>query len=161
MADAPQQAFWRALAFSPFLMVRLQGSSEHSLPMTSVLDEDIQPETIWFFTTKDNRLAAGGPAMAQFVSRGQDLFACISGVITAEDDPHVIDHLWSSTVAEWYEQGRADPALHVLRMTLDDMEIWSAAPSNKGWFRRLTHDAVAAGDAWQHVHEGVATEGSG
>jgi len=155
MADDPKQAFWRALALSPFLMVRLEGCGGHSLPMTSVLDEDIRPETIWFFTTKDNRLAPGGRSMAQFVSHEHDLFACVSGTITAEDDAHVIDHLWSSPVAEWYEQGRADPTLQVLRMTLDDMEIWSAAPDNKGWFRRMTHGEIAAGEAWQHVHEAV------
>lgn len=155
MGNDPKQAFWRALAYNPFLMVGLVGSGAHSVPMTAILDDEIQPEAIWFFTTKDNRLASGGAAMAQFVSREQNLFACLSGTIAADNDPHVITRLWSSSIAEWYEQGRDDPTLQLLRMTPGDVEIWAAAPGNKGWFKRMTHDDIVAGKAWQHVNEAI------
>ncbi len=155
MQHDAKQAFWRALAFSPFLMVGLKGSGAHSLPMTAILDEEIQPGAIWFFTTKGNRLAPGGAAMAQFVSREHDLFASLSGTLAADNDPHVITRLWSSSIADWYEHGRDDPAIQLLRMTPDDVEVWAAAPGNKGWFRRMTHDDIAAGKAWQHVDETI------
>lgn len=155
METDPKKIFWRALAYNPFLMVALKGSGAHSVPMTAILDEDIQPEAIWFFTTKENRLAAGGAAMAQFVSREQDVFACLSGIITPDNDPHVITRLWSSSVAEWYEKGRDDPAIQLLRLTPDDIEIWAAAADNKGWFKRMTHDDIAEGRAWRHVDEAL------
>src|SRR4051794_8956094 len=95
----PKQAFWKALSLSPFLMVKLNASSHHSIPMTSVLDEELGAAhggAIWFFTTRDNRLAPGGPAMAQFISRDHDLFACVAGTLIEESDQHVINQLWSS-----------------------------------------------------------------
>jgi len=76
MEHDPKQILWRALADSPVLMVGLKASGAHSMPMKAILDDEGHPETIWFFTTKDNRLTPGGGAIAQFVSRGHDLFAC-------------------------------------------------------------------------------------
>jgi len=146
--------FWKALADSPILMVRRDGSGEHALPMTAQLDEALGPQrggAIWFFTVTDNRLAAGGPAMAQFAARDHDLFACISGRLVEEKDPGVIDRFWSSGVAAWYEQGRSDPKLLMLRFDLDDMEIWTADMSIKGRFRLLFGRKVDPEDAGAHI----------
>ena len=69
MADAAEikQHFWKKLSDSPFVMIGLDGDGRHSEPLTAQLDED-QVDTIFFFIGKDNRLARGGAAMAQFVS---------------------------------------------------------------------------------------------
>lgn len=128
--------FWKELASSPFLMVGLNDSNEHSLPMTAQLDEDAN-HCFWFFTSRDNRLAAGGPAMAQFAAKGHDLFACINGTLTEETDPAVIDRHWSNQVEAWYPQGRSDPSLLMLRFDLGTAEIWLADMSIIGVFKMM------------------------
>ena len=158
MDHDPKQAFWKALSLSPFLMVKLNASSDHSIPMTSVLDDDLGPVhggAIWFFTTRDNRLAAGGPAMAQFISRGHDLFACVAGTLVEETDSRVINQLWSSVVEGWYDQGRADPSLLVLRMELADMEVWVPNMGIHGMLKLMASGKVDPGQAGQHVREAV------
>jgi general stress protein 26 len=148
--------FWQTFASSPFLMVKLDNGRDHALPMTAQLDEALGPDrggAIWFFTDTGNRLAAGGAAMAQYVSKDHDLFACLSGKIVRETDAGVIDRFWSNSVAAWYDKGRDDPKLLMLRMELNDVEIWTADMGLKGWFKLLSGKPLKASEAGQHVHE--------
>lgn len=128
--------FWQELSASPFLLVGLNGSTEHSVPMTAQLDKNAN-HAFWFYTSKDNRLAPGGPAMAQFAAKDHYLFACIEGILTPETDPAVIDRHWSKDVEAWYPGGRNDPSLLMLRFDLGTAEIWRADMSLKGVFKQL------------------------
>src|SRR3546814_12340173 len=86
-------------------MVGATCEREHHIPMNAQLDKDAHG-AFWFFTASDNRLAAGGPAMAQFAAKGHALFACISGTLVSESDRTVLDKLWSTSTAAWYEGGK-------------------------------------------------------
>jgi len=150
--------FWHAIAKSPFLMVRLNEGHDHALPMTAQLDKELgeaRGGAIWFFTSKSNRLAGGGPAMAQFVGKGHDLFACLGGAITPEQDKAVIDRFWSNAVAAWYDQGRADPDLLMLRFDLTDIEVWEADMGVQGLFKLITGSKIKPGEVGKHAHEAV------
>jgi general stress protein 26 len=128
--------FWTELSKSPFLMVELQGQQQHAIPMTAQVDPNAN-HCFWFYTSKDNRLAAGGPAMAQFAAKDHYLFACIEGALAPENDPAVIDRYWSKEVEAWYPGGRNDPGLLMLRFDLGTAEIWRADMSLKGVFKQL------------------------
>lgn len=157
MSDEKDQ-FWKALASSPFLMVRLDSAHQHAIPMTAQLDEELGPRhggAVWFFADADNRLAPGGRAMAQFVAKGHDLFACLSGNIQPEPDRALIDRFWSNPVAAWYEGGKDDPRLLLLRMDIDDIEIWTSDMGFKGRFKLLTGQTMRPGEAGSHVREAV------
>ena len=95
MADQTElkRDLWKRMAKSPFLMIGLTEGG-HSEPLTAQLDED-QVDTIWFFIGKDNRLAKGGAATAEFVSKGHDYFASLSGRVQVLNDRAMIDKLWS------------------------------------------------------------------
>ncbi|WP_420144970.1 pyridoxamine 5'-phosphate oxidase family protein [Sphingobium sp.] len=128
--------FWAELSSSPFLMVGLNGRPEHSVPMTAQLDPAAN-HCFWFYTSRDNRLASGGPAMAQFAAKDHNLFACVEGVLTPETDAAVIDRYWSKEVEAWYPGGRNDPSLLMLRFDLGTAEIWRSDMSLKGVFKML------------------------
>jgi general stress protein 26 len=145
-----RKRFWKAFEDSPFIMVGLEGEHQHSVPMTAQLDKHADSE-FWFYTTKDNRLAQGGPAMAQFVGKGHDLFACVRGTLVDETDPAVIDRYWSKQVEAWYPQGRDDPSLLMLRFALDDAEVWLADMSVKGLFKLLTGGDVREEERGKHA----------
>ena len=150
MSDDIKTLFWKALANSPIVMVGATGEREHHIPMNAQLDKDAHG-AFWFFTAPDNQLAGGGPAMAQFAAAGHDLFACISGTLRRETDRAVLDKLWSNHIAAWYEGGKDDPKLVLLRFDLDDAEIWTAHPGVKGMFKLATGMTMKAGDFGQHA----------
>lgn len=149
MSSDIRKEMWKAMSKSPYLMVALEGQHMHAQPMTAQLDEDADG-CFWFYTRKDNRLAAGGPAMAQFVAKGHDVFACISGRLVQESDPEVIDRYWSPQAAAWYDGGRSDPNLLMLRFDLDDAEIWTADIGVVGLFKLMTGQKVKMDDVGEH-----------
>lgn len=148
--DRARKEFWEKLDDSPFVMVSLQDEDAHAAPMTAILDKGADHQ-FWFYTTRDNRLASGGAAMVHFASKGHDLFACVSGTLVGETDPEIIKRYWNNAVEAWYEGGRDDPNLLMLRFELGDAEIWEADPGIKGSFKLLTGMTMKPGDAGEHV----------
>ena len=148
--DEIKEEFWESLADSPNVMIGLEGQHAHSVPMRAQLDEDAN-SAIWFYTSKDNRLAKGGRAMMQFASKGHDLFACISGNLVEESDETVIDKHWNNAAAAWYEEGREDPSLLMLRLDLGSAEIWEADPGIVGIFKMMTGMTMTGGEMGGHA----------
>ncbi len=141
---------WEKLEEGPFIMIGLTDGSSHSEPLTAQLDKD-QVDTIWFFIGKDNRLAKGGAAMAQFVSKGQDFFACLSGSVTIDNNPAMIDKLWSKQVEAWFPGGKTDPNLALLRFDIDDAELWESDMSLAGKLKMLFGGKIKAGEEGSHA----------
>ena len=75
--------------------------------------------------------------MAQFAAKDHGLFACINGTLVEETDPAVIDRYWSKQVEAWYEGGRNDPNLLMLRFDLGTAEIWLVDLSLTGVFKMM------------------------
>lgn len=117
-----KEKFWKTLSDSPFLMLQLDADPESAAPMTAQLDKDAH-HAIWFFTSKDNRFAAMGPATATYSGKGHDLYARFAGTLTQETDTARKDALWNNFVEAWFPEGK-DSAL-LLRMELGEAAIWS------------------------------------
>ena len=117
-----KEKFWKTLSDSPFLMLQLDADAESAAPMTAQLDKDAH-HAIWFFTSKDNRFAAMGPATATYSGKGHDLYARFAGTLTQETDSARKDALWNNFVEAWFPEGK-DSAL-LLRMELGEAAIWS------------------------------------
>lgn len=123
-----REKFWKHLKSDRTLMLGLAGAREHSQPMTAQIAGDEDSGPLWMFSAKDVRLvqAIGGGArgMAQFVSKGHDLFACIEGELSLDNDPRMIERLWNPYVAAWYEGGKSDPKLQLIRFDVEHAQIW-------------------------------------
>jgi general stress protein 26 len=48
----------------------------------------------------------------------------VRGTLQHETDRSVLDRLWSRSVAAWYEGGKQDPKLALLRFDPDDAQVW-------------------------------------
>jgi general stress protein 26 len=155
MADDLKQKMWKALDASPFVMVRLDASHQHAVPMNAQLDKDAHG-AFWFFTSKDNRLAPGGAAMAQFASKGHDLFACIAGTLSEEHDRTILDRLWNNSIEAWYEGGKSDPNLLLLRFDLGNAEVWEADIGVRGLFKMLTGAPMKGDELGRHAEVNLA-----
>ncbi|URW75498.1 pyridoxamine 5'-phosphate oxidase family protein [Sphingomonas donggukensis] len=148
--DQIKQDMWKKMADSPFVMIGLTGDHQHSAPMTAQLDPDADGK-FWFYTSKDNRIAKGGAAMAQFVAKGHSLFACLAGTLVEETDEAVKDKYWSKQVEAWFEGGRQDPNLLMLRFELGDAEIWESDMSVGGLFKLMTGQTIDPQQAGSHA----------
>lgn len=119
--------FWKALKSDMTLMLGLDGVHEgHAQPMTAQLDGESR--SIYFFTSKETDLAAAlqgsHAAFGHFASKHHDLFATIHGELVVDNDRATIDRLWNRFVAAWYEGGKDDPKLLLLRLDADKAQIW-------------------------------------
>jgi len=116
------------------MMLGLDGVEDgHARPMTAQLEHDDRGP-IWFFTARDNTIvkklaAQSNRTIATFTSKGHDLFATIHGTVRLDTDRAVIDRLWNRYVAAWYEGGKDDPKLALLRLDPERAEIWADASS--------------------------------
>jgi general stress protein 26 len=121
--------FWKSVRGDRTVMLGLTGDDGHAQPMTAqTLDEDEAGGPIWFFSAKDTDLVRqlGGVRRAtlNFSSKGHDLFASVQGELTATNDRAVIERLWNPFVAAWYEGGKDDPKLQLLRFDAEHAHIW-------------------------------------
>jgi len=121
--------FWKALKSDMTLMLGLSGvEEEHGQPMTAQLDGDGKSGPIWFFSAKDTHLvkALGQShrATATFTSKGHDLFACVHGQLSVDNDRATVDRLWNRFVAAWYPGGKDDPNLQLIRLDPEHGHIW-------------------------------------
>jgi general stress protein 26 len=131
MADPAEleKKFWKALESDMTMMLGVVGGEDgHTRPMTAQLDGE-ERGPIWFFTATDNalvqRLATGeSRAIATFVSKGHDLFATVHGTLRVDTNRAVVERLWNRFVAAWYEGGKDDPKLALLRLDPDEGEVW-------------------------------------
>ena len=124
--------FWKSLKSDMTMMLGLDGVEDgHARPMTAQVEGDHGP--IWFFTARDNaiveQLPEGDRAIATFVSKGHDLFATVHGRLSLDMDRATVDRLWSPFAAAWFEHGKDDPKLALLRLDAERAEIWENGSS--------------------------------
>jgi general stress protein 26 len=124
-----REKFWKHLKSERTIMIGLiNDPSGHAQPMTAQLEGDDESGPIWIFSSKDTDFvrAINGSArvMTQFVSKGHELFACFDGDISLNNDRAMIEKVWNPWVAAWFEGGKDDPKLQLLRLDPGHAQIW-------------------------------------
>jgi general stress protein 26 len=123
-----EEKFWKALKSDRTVMLSLAGVEDGmGQPMTAQIEGDAGGP-IYIFTAKDTDLvgAMGGrhAAAINFASKDHELFAAVEGELIADNDREAIDRLWNAFVAAWYEGGKDDPKLQLLRFEPGRAQIW-------------------------------------
>lgn len=127
MSQEFETKFWKALESDRIMMLGVDGVEDgFARPMAAQIDGHHSP--IWFFTSSDNHLmdalAEGRRAVATFTSSGHDLYASVQGSLTVSQDRSMIDRLWNPQAAAWFEGGKDDPKIRLLRLDAKAAEIW-------------------------------------
>lgn len=127
--DEIRATLWKALRSDSVVMLGLEGAwAEAPRPMTAIMEAEAEEGPVWFFTARSTELARqlipNGPAMFTFASKGHDVFATVHGTMSEEADRAMVDRLWSPFVAAWYEGGKDDPDLLLLKFEPQRAEIW-------------------------------------
>lgn len=103
---------------------RTASGALHSRPL-AVLEDDFEG-TLWFFTadpsSKTADLAAH-PEVNVSVGDGKGWLS-FSGVATISRDQERIDRYWNPWAAAYFEGGRDDPAVALLRVDVSSIHYW-------------------------------------
>jgi general stress protein 26 len=110
------------------MMLGLQGVDDSfTRPMTAQVDDG----KIWFFAdrTEDlvKSLQKSSRAVATYASKGHDLFASIHGTLALDNNREMIERLWNPMIASWFEGGKDDPKLALIRLDAQSADIWQAS----------------------------------
>ena len=129
-----EKKFWKALSGDRTAMLGLTGAATgaddgHAQPMTAqTLHDDDERGPIWFFTSSETNLfrhmGTSHAATLQFSSKGHDLFASLQGELMVDDNRARIDELWSPFVEAWFEGGKDDPKLRLIRFEPYHAQVW-------------------------------------
>ncbi|MEB8385970.1 pyridoxamine 5'-phosphate oxidase family protein [Rhodobacteraceae bacterium KMM 6894] len=114
----------------------LSGDGLSPRPMAHQLRED--DGALWFITAKQTDVAdaAAKGAQAQHVlacSHGQ-IYAAIDGTLTIETDEAILDDIWSPMAAVWFDDGREDDDICLVRFTPSKAEVWATDGGAKALF---------------------------
>lgn len=147
------EEFWDSIRSDMTVMVGTD--NVHPKPLTAQFDGD--RKSIYFFTAKDTELAesaaSGVNSRLVYASKGHDLFATVEGTLQVDNDREVIDRLWNRFVAAWFEGGKDDPKLCLLRFEPADAEIWKDASSIVAGVKMF----LGLGDPKRDYEDSVAT----
>jgi general stress protein 26 len=139
MADTPKKdaeieaRFWKALRSDMTVMLGL-GAEIEQRPMTAQVEGKEDHGPIWFFGSRRSDLVehlgtGAKDAQFAFVSKGHDVWASVFGTLTLDMNRQKIDELWNSHVAAWYENGKDDPDVALLRFDPTTGKIWKDGSS--------------------------------
>lgn len=101
--------------------VRLVPMSHYPEPEANIL---------WFITAKDTDLArsvAGGgkPALHVVSDAAEGLYARIDGTLSLSNDGAKLDELWNAVASSWFEDGKRDPDVQLMRFDMTEAEVWA------------------------------------
>ncbi|CAN5300246.1 pyridoxamine 5'-phosphate oxidase family protein [soil metagenome] len=103
---------------------RSHGDALHSRPLAVVQDDFTG--TLWFFTADPSPKTSDIAQHPEVnVAVGDDKgHLSMSGTASVDRDPATIDKYWNPWAEAWFEGGREDPTVALLRVDVDTVELW-------------------------------------
>jgi general stress protein 26 len=98
----------------------------HSRPMsTQKMDND---GTLWFFTyddsTKVDEIQRDKRVSLTYTDKSSETYVAAAGKAELVKDRAKIDELWQDVLKAWFPQGKEDPRIALLKVTLHQAEYW-------------------------------------
>lgn len=119
---------WSELDAARVGMLSVRGSDQHPQPMTLFAEQEAG--VVWFITSADTDLSvavgSGAEGQLTIVAKSQDYHASLQGQLEFSRDEKKLDELWSVPVAAWFEKGREDPTVRLLRFTPNEAAAWAS-----------------------------------
>lgn len=104
----------------------------HSRPMATQ-DQDFDGD-LWFFTydnaPKVDNVSTHHQVNISYVKESDNLYVSVSGTAELVRDRKKIKDLWKPMLKAWFPNGEDDPHLALLKVHVENAEIWDA-PSGK------------------------------
>lgn len=113
-----------------------QNGDLHSRPMSS--NGDIDPDgDIWFFTgissLKVSEIEKTPRVNVSFADPENQHYVSITGAAQLVRDREKIAELWRPQFQMWFPEGKDDPEIALLRVSLEKAEFWDSPSSTIGY----------------------------
>ncbi|WP_091738193.1 pyridoxamine 5'-phosphate oxidase family protein [Phenylobacterium immobile] len=123
-----EEKFWKALKSDRTVMLGLIGVEDGiGQPMMAQMLND-EPGDIYIFSSKDTdfvqSIGQSHPSTLQFAAKDHSLFAAVHGELVLDNNRETIEALWNPFVAAWFEGGKDDPKLQLLRFEPSQAQLW-------------------------------------
>lgn len=133
MTDDLKNTFWDRLEDTRAGMLSTEGA--RAVPMSHYIDEDDKASSLWFITAKGTDIAksANNRTAAQYIvaSKDESLYARIDGYVSAVTNPTELDKIWNAIAGAWFEDGKQDSDVQLVRFDLTEAEVWATDGSLK------------------------------
>lgn len=119
-----KEKFWDRLKDCRTGMLVVDG---RAVPMSHSADEN--KRELWFITAKGTYMtehADGTEAVYILCNDKEGIYASLAGRLTPETNPQKLEEYWSFVADAWYEDGKQDPDVQLLKLSLEDGEVWTA-----------------------------------
>ena len=122
-----RDALFDALESERAGMLGVSGTADHMQPMSHFTDREAG--CLWFISSRETDLARHVAVEARkahftLTSSNGKLYACMSGALSQVVDPDKLDELWSPVASMWFDGGKDDPEVVLLKMPLDEAAVW-------------------------------------
>jgi len=119
MTDLKEE-FWGRMAGVRSAMLGIKGQGR-LVAMSPRVDKDL-PGDVWFITANGTELGKSvqsGPQTAQLVivDDGAGLYADLEGTLTHCTDQKALDEVWNSSAEAWFDDGKTDPQVCLMRFS--------------------------------------------
>jgi len=108
----------------------------HSRPMSANGEIDANGD-LWFFTGasshKVGEVSKSPKVNVSFADPKNQHYVSISGAATLVRDRKKIDELWKPEFKMWFPEGKDDPEVALLRISLEKAEYWDSPSSTIGY----------------------------
>jgi general stress protein 26 len=152
-------------SFDTAMLITRHGESMHARPMAVARVEG--ESTLWFVTSdpspKSTEIRTDERVSATF--HGKSQFVALSGLATLVRDRKKIEELWQTSWKAWFPNGKDDPSIALIRVTVQDAELWDNAGSNGIRYAFEMAKSVITGDtpeitAAQHARVNATEKGT-
>lgn len=129
-------------------------SSEGAAPRPMAHTAKPKDNALWFITAKGTDIAeaAAQSKTGQYILAcgHSQLYAAINGQLRVETSPEKLDEIWSPMAAVWFDDGRQDDDICLVRFTPTEGEVWATEGSAKALFEfakaHMTDERLDMGD---------------
>ena len=122
----------------------------HSRPMS--VNGDIDPDgDLWFFTNasshKVNEISRTPKVNVSFADPDNQHYVSISGKAQLIRDRNKIEELWKPEFKMWFPEGKDDPQIALLQVSLEKAEYWDSPSSTIGFVLNFVSSLVTGKEA--------------
>ena len=98
----------------------------HTRPMTT---QEVDDEgNFWFLSSKDSHknfeISADARIQLLFANTSASEYLTVYGTATVIDDRKKIEEMWSPLAKAWFEQGKDDPNVSLIKVSPEDAYYW-------------------------------------
>ena len=122
----------------------------HSRPMS--VNGEIDPDgDLWFFTNanshKVTEISTRPKVNVSFADPDNQHYVSISGKAQLVRDRNKIEELWKPEFKMWFPEGKDDPEIALIRVSLEKAEYWDSPSSTIGYVLNFVSSLLTGKEA--------------